>query len=218
MDEHDAILIMIISGYSTGLPLLIALLRYRRLNGLQKYLFALVVFILVIEILANFIGRWYLHMNNLPLLHLFSVGQFTFLWLIFRRRIVPLIPKQTFQALLIVFYIFAVVSAVWIDGVFNFNAYARSFGAILLIFFCLTYYYQRLKMLDMEHLEQDPLFWISTGSLIYFSGSVILFVVSNYILQNEVMSIRLWGIHAVLNIFNIIFYAIALWVTPKRLA
>lgn len=215
MDENIARFFISTSTYSVALPLIIGLLRFKRLQIIQRYILALVIFSILVELAAVFIGR-FLHLRNLPLLHIFSAVQFTLLWLIFAKRLIPPFSKKSFLGILAAFWVFAIVCAIWIDGLYNFNAHARSFGAILIIFFCLCYFYQRLRKLDLENLEADPLFWIATGSLIYFSGSLILFIISNYILINEAMSISTWGVHGIFNIFNNLFFMIALWVQPTK--
>jgi hypothetical protein len=215
MEESLARFFISTSGYSVALPLVIGLLRIKRLQIIQRYVLALVVFSILVELAAVVLGRL-LHLRNLPLLHVFSVVQFTLLWLIFAQRLIPPFSKRFFWGILVAFWAFAIVCAVWIDGIYNFNAHARSFGAILIIIFCLSYFYQRLRMLDLENLEADPLFWVATGSLIYFSGSLILFIISNYILPDEAMSISIWGVHGIFNIFNNLFFMIALWVQPMK--
>lgn len=213
MEENVAKAIGMISAFSAGLPLLVGLLGWQKLKQIQRYILALIVFSIFIELLSLWIGR-YLHLSNLFLLHLFSVGQLVLLWLIFRQRLIPPFSRRFFLGTLLVFLLFAVASAIWIDGLFNFNSHARSFEAVIIIFFCLSYFYQRLKQLDLENLESDPLFWVSTGSLVYFSGSLIMFIISNYVASNQEMSFSMWAIHAILNTFNNIFFMIALWVRP----
>lgn len=216
MEEYLANILMRCSAYSAGLPLLIGLLNIRRLKIVQNYVFVLVVFSILVELLALWIGRG-LHKNNLPLLHIYTAVQFTILWFIFYRRLLGLFSKKLMYGALALFWLFAIICAIWIDGIFNFNAHARSFGALLLIFFCLSYYYQRLRNLDLENLEQDPLFWVATASLIYFSGSLIMFIISNYVLVNEGITWAVWASHAILNTLNNLFYMIALWVRPTKL-
>ncbi|WP_367390417.1 hypothetical protein [Lewinella sp. LCG006] len=215
MEECLARFFISTSTYSVALPLVVGLLRLKRLQIIQRYVLALIVFSILVELAAVLLGRL-LHLRNLPLLHVFSVVQFTLLWLIFAQRLIPPFSKKLFGGILGIFWIFAIVCAIWIDGIFNFNAHARSFGAILIIVFCLSYFYQRLRKLDLENLETDPLFWVATGSLIYFSGSLILFIISNYILANESMSFSMWGVHGIFNTFNNLFFMIALWVQPTK--
>lgn len=213
MEENVSRLIAGLSAYSAGLPLLVGLLGWKRLHRLQRLILWLVIWSIIIEILAFWTGR-YLHLPNLFLVHIFTFGQFVLLWYIFKQRLLNPLREIHFTVTLIAFIIAALLSATYIDGLMNFNSHARSFEAILVIFFCLTYFYQRLQLLDMEDLESDPLFWLSTGSLVYFSGSLIMFIVSNYVATDQGMSLTMWAVHAILNTFNNVFLIIALWVKP----
>lgn len=215
MEESLARFFISTSTYSVALPLAIGLFRLKRLQIIQRYVFALVIVSILVELAAVLLGR-FLHLRNLPLVHVFSAVQFTLLWVIFAKRLIPPFSKKILLGILAIFWFFAIVCAIWIDGIYNFNAHARSFEAILVIIFCLTYFYQRLRMLDLENLEADPLFWVTTGSLIYFSGSLILFIISNYILPDEAMSFSMWGVHGIFNTFNNLFFMIALWVQPTK--
>ncbi|MEL6657242.1 MAG: hypothetical protein AAFP77_26810 [Bacteroidota bacterium] len=215
MDENVARLIAGLSAYSAGLPLVVGLLGWQRLNRLQKLILWLVIWSIIIEVLALWTGS-YLHLPNLFLVHIFTAGQFLLLWTIFRQRLLVPLREIHFKVTLVAFAIAAILSATWIDGLTNFNSHARSFEAILVIFFCLTYFYQRLQLLDLEDLENDPLFWLSTGSLVYFSASLIMFIVSNYVAADQGMSLTMWAVHAILNTFNNVFLIIALWVKPTK--
>ncbi len=215
MDENVARLIAVLSAYSAGLPLVVGLLGWGRLTHIQKPIFWLVIWSIFIEMLAMLLGP-YLHHPNLFLVHIFTVGQFLLLWYIFKQRLLIPLREVHFTFTLVAFVIAAILSATWIDGWMNFNSHARSFESILVIFFCLTYYYQRLQRLDLEYLENDPLFWLSTGNMIYFSASLIMFIISNYIIVDESMSFSVWAVHAILNTFNYLFLTIALWVKPTN--
>lgn len=66
--------------------------------------------------------------------------------------------------------------------------------------------------LDLEDLEFDFLFWILIGSLVYFSGGLVMFIVSNYVVKNEGMFLMMWVVYVIFNIFNYLFLIIVLWV------
>ena len=60
------------------------------------------------------------------------------------------------------------------------------------------------------------MFWVSAGLLLYFSGSMLIFMSSNVILHLSVeMSRRLWAIHALLYTFLNAFYVVALSIAPQ---
>jgi hypothetical protein len=65
-------------------------------------------------------------------------------------------------------------------------------------------------------LEHEPMFWVSTGLLLYFSGNVLIFLSSNAVLHLSLeISRNVWAVHALLYTFLNIFYVVALCVTPR---
>ena len=81
----------------------------------------------------------------------------------------------------------------------------------------LLYFYTVIRELVIIQLEREPLFWISVGLLLYFSGNVFIFVSSNYVIQHsKALSLKLWDIHAVLYMVLYGLYAWALWITPSN--
>lgn len=206
---------MQVSAYTAAIPFVAGLLRWSKLRLEQRYIMYLVLFSITVELLALLLGR-YLHLPNLYLLHVFTIGQFVLLWLVFRLRLAPPLSQRHMYIILGLFLLAALASAFWLDGLLQFNAHARSISAVLVVLMCLIYYYQRLTKLDLENLETDPLFWIATGSLVYFSGSLVMFIVSNYVAADQGMSLTMWAVHAILNTFNYLFLTIALWVRPTN--
>ena len=60
------------------------------------------------------------------------------------------------------------------------------------------------------------MFLVSIGLLLYFSGSILIFLSSNAVLHLSVeLSRRVWAIHALLYTFLNCFYVVALSITPQ---
>lgn len=215
MNEGLAILIMDISAYSICLPAAIGLIRLRNLTWEQQIVLRLVGISIFFEFAALYIGAA-LDLKNLPLLHIFTVLQFYLLALIYRRNLPPVIPTRIINWLIIVFVVIAILSAIFLEGLLRFNTYPRALESIMLIFFSLTFFYKTLKELKIKKLEREPVFWINSGVLIYFSGSLLIFIVSNYFFTSDDILFVAWGIHAILNIVNNLLYGIALWVRPPH--
>jgi hypothetical protein len=94
----------------------------------------------------------------------------------------------------------------------TFNTYARSLEGILVIILCLSWCYQTLTEMKIRALQQDPVFWTNTGFLLYFSGNVLLFTFSNYILNiNHALNQYIWAFHALFSILLYFFITIGLW-------
>lgn len=214
MDESLARILMQVSVYSILLPLALAIARIRSNVREQRMLSILVFLSAFTEFAALVIGQG-LHLNNLPLLHIFTILEFGLLAGIFRDHLQPTVRPGQLYGLIAGFTIFAILNSIFNESILQFNAVARGVESILIILLVLLYFYVTLKTLKVSRLESSPLFWISSGLLIYFSAGLFVFIYSNYVLESQQASFTVWGIHTFMSIVRNLFFAVALWVKPK---
>lgn len=220
MNSSFSLALFAISKYSIFLSLLIVVLKWKKLVTVQHRIFALALLYLLTELMADrkiSAPIWKLlwgEENNLPILHFFTVIQFGLVVWIYQDFLLVYFNKIKIIAFITGFAIFGLVNAVWFDGFFYLNPHARALQSLLLLGVVFSYFAHLLKYMEVAKLEKEPLFWISAGMTIYFSGSFLIFLFSNYLLQTKEVLISIYGIHSILNIVANVFIAIALWVTP----
>lgn len=216
MDESLSLLLANSSAISVALPFLVGVLRYFRLNTLQQRLFYLVLLSVFFESLAAITANWKgFQPFNLPLLHTFTFIHFTLIVLVFQDHLKTFFQDRLPGVFIAVFGVFVVVNGIWLDGFFAFNPHARGLQSLLVLFIVLSFFYRTLKEMKVTSLETEPLFWASSGLLLYFSGGLFIFIVSNYISTSREVMLTSWGIHAILNIVLNLFLVLALWVRPR---
>lgn len=117
---------------------------------------------------------FYLKENNLPLLHLHTLGEFLLLSMFYRR----LLSNKKFITW-IIFIVGAgiILNSVFLQNIWSINSNARAVAQATIIFYSLLLFFDRLKAIDSKILYR-PLFLINTAILIYFSGSLIIFIFS----------------------------------------
>lgn len=208
-------ILRLISSFAVILPLLIALWKYRRLNKMQLKLVYLLLTILVVESISNVL--WYQKINNSPVYHFYTIIECILIVNIYKDELNKLFPKRFFYILAIAFTLFAIVNMCYFQSFWKFNSNATTLLGFLVIFLSLSYFYALLKEVKYSSLEQNPMFWLNAGFLIYFSSNLILFYINNSMFKsaNEV-SLLVWGLHAIVNIVLTIFYTISIWVNPKQ--
>ena len=94
------------------------------------------------------------------------------------------IPVKTFRKailFLILLYIFVYILAFLI---FHKSAPAiiRSTRDLLIVIFCISYFFYLLRDLPEDDLMQVPMFWINSAILVFFSGTFILSYFREYII------------------------------------
>ncbi len=85
----------------------------------------------------------------------------------------------------------------------------------------ILFFFKMIREMPTIHIQRFPMFWINAGFLIYFSGAVILYMISDYlvrVLNNDRTSY--WIFHNFLGVVKYILFAIGLWqvnLRPKSL-
>ncbi|WP_109298810.1 hypothetical protein [Aquimarina sp. AU474] len=208
--------IRLISLLIVGVPFIVALFRFKTLNKTQAILMVLLSIIIIVEIVSLLF--WYKKVNNLPIYHVYTVVEFVIISKIYAVELKSMFSKSFFIILILLFGGFAVCNTVFFQDIYTFNSNAITISGMIIIFFCLSYFYSLLKEVKYNALEINPMFWINSGFLIYFSSNLILFFINNYMFKDgaSASSYLVWGLHAIMNIVLNIFYTIALWVNPKK--
>ncbi|TSE06412.1 hypothetical protein [Aquimarina algiphila] len=215
MSEELFEIIRLISLLIVGLPFIVALFKFKILNKTQIVLFYLLLIIILVEIISLFF--WYKKINNLPIYHLYTIIEFAIISKIYAEELKSIFSKNFFLVLVLMFAVFSVLNTLFFQNIFTFNSNAITVSGLIVIFFALSYFYALLKEVKYRTLESNPMFWINSGFLIYFSSNLILFYMNNTLFKGVTeASLILWGLHAIVNIVLTIFYTIALWVNPKK--
>lgn len=203
-------LIIAIASWSIVLPIAITAVRYHRLN---KAMIAVVRFVFlgaIIELVSSYLSSR--HQNNLWLLHLYTPLEFACILWFFYHALNGALSKSIFWGAAAGFGLLSGLNSAFFQPIDTFNTYARSLEGILIIALCLFWCYRTLVEMKIQRLEKDPAFWAMTGFLLYFSGNVLLFAFSNYILYiNKSMNLYIWAFHALFSILLHLFITTGLW-------
>lgn len=178
------------------IPLLAGGIRYKLLPAPAKC----IVFYLLLGSIINLVAVKLAasHRNNLPLLHVYTVVEFVTLSLFYWN----VLPGRRIHRLLllccILFVIACIVNACIPQHILSFNSYTRSAGALIIIGYAL-YFFNVLVDRDYDHFfDRLPLFWMNAGILLYFSGSLLLFLFHVFLMGHELLDIWAWRLHGLL--------------------
>ena len=195
---------------------LIGLVRYRRLDLIQRYLLVLTLLALVVETIARTLHHY--KRPNLFLAPIDTVLEFTCLGLIYRQALRPSRLSRLLPWIITAFVLGSALTYSPKPDTVQFSP-VQHFIESVLVLACVGYYFHREinRPVITEPLELKPMFWISTGLLLYFLSSIFIFLSSNYVMNmSHELSARVWTVHAILYIFLNILYAIALWLPSHR--
>ncbi|CAH0995654.1 hypothetical protein EMA8858_01779 [Emticicia aquatica] len=201
--------------YILILPISIAIFRFRFLTKELKVIW----YFLLMSVFFEVLSRTLLYLkfqNTLSLLHLYTVLEFINFGLFYHIVLGNFFSKKLIPNTIICFTLFAIINAFFIQKLDNFNTYASGIESILIIGLSLMCFYKMLIELDTRNPTKQPVFWINSGLLFYFAGSLFIFILSNFIKSDNHLLSLAWGMHAFLMVILHIFISIGLWLSPRR--
>jgi len=167
------------------------------------------------QVISHFTKEF--HIMNLPVLHVYTVVEFSWITWFYYVAMPSYLPRKVAIGAIIVFAVAALLNTIYLQPVTQFNTYARTLASIIVITYALIYFYKIISEVQITNLEKDPIFWVNTGFLIYFSGSTLLFVFSNFILPFKTsLNIYVWALHAVFNILLYLIQSVGIWVAANN--
>lgn len=194
---------------------MIGLVRYKTLDSARRLIWWLMLCSLVSNIVQITLALQ--RVPNLFIAHFYVLIEFVLLTLIYLQALNKSLSAWWVRILLVGFVVFSLVNAFYIQGLSANNSYQRTLETVIVIAWILFYFYKTLQELKVQKIELEPMFWFSGGALIYFAGTLFIYIFSNYLLRySKSLAVAIWAAHA---FFLILFYistSIALWINPKK--
>ena len=167
------------------------------------------------EIAARILGSR--SINNLPLLHFYTMFELLILLLFFRKLFEQHRIRRLINVLMIAFPLLCVGNFLFIQSILQYNSYPRPIAAVIIIGFCMMYFYKRLDINLHTGWTRQPINWMVSGLLVYFSSSLLHFAFLNLLYQKADRSVYfLFGnIHATLVMVMYLLFAVGFLITGK---
>jgi hypothetical protein len=152
--------------------------------------------------------------------NIFLIVEIVFYTFIFRMHF----KKRAFKRIAIVFapafIIFCLLNMSVIQGFNNtLNSYSSLIGSFFIVLFCCFFFYESIlpDQIDQQ-LSKQPFFWISSGLLIFYLGSVIVSALFDYLRSNDLANQGRKIYKIILHSVNVILYSsccIAFYLCPN---
>ena len=193
---------------SVIVPIVFAIAKYRHINKPLTTIFWYLLFAGVVNACAAFMA--FRRINNLPLLHVYTIVEFVFLGLFFYQFIKRPVVRKLILAGILLFPVYGFINFTFVQNLHVFNSYTRPVEAVLLITCSVVYFYNRTLDNQDHAWHTQPETWIVTGILIYFSSSLVQFSFSNVVssLAGRETKLFIWAIHATLVLIMYLSFAV----------
>lgn len=197
---------------SVLIPLSVAMIKWKKMWNEWKLICLILVLSLVADLLSLALIQY--RINTYLIVNIYLISQFSLLVLTFRKQFRN---QRVVDVILILFVFFYLVNVTFFQGPKVFNSVSNVVACLILIAFCLFYFYRLLNDLPIVHIQQLPMLWIAFAVLTYYGGNFFLFLVKNYLTYGEAGSHKvMWILHNLLNIIKNILFAVALWQSYRK--
>ncbi len=184
-------------------------LYYKKRNKLLLYFIPFLFLTVCIEIIG---GGWtsykWFAQYRFAIYNVFTTFEFVFYSTLFYIHLKKSILKKLVLYFIPLFILAVLFNLLFVQG-FNktFHTYTFLLGSFFLVVFSCCFFYESVlpDKID-DQLSKQPFFWISSGLLIYYLGSVIINALFDYLTTNDlrIEGMRIYGI--INNSLNVILY------------
>jgi hypothetical protein len=188
------------------MPLVSGLLQ---LKHLDKYL-RLIIWLAAASLVSDGVSFILINqgVNTWPIVNVFLIVQFSAMFTLLSHERKSVVLNIVFFACLA----FALFDYAFLQTPRTFNSFTSYVAGMVIIVSALTYLYHLLIAMPVEKVQTLPLFWITFGALIYYGGTLFLFLFNNYLIAHlPERHQTIWILHNVLNITKNAFLFTAIW-------
>jgi hypothetical protein len=181
----------------------------KKRNLLIQYFIPFLLTTVIVEFLGSL---WNMHKIVFPknaMYNVFTAFEFVFYAFLFSRHFKSRSLKTMTLWFIPFFLVAAALNIVLIQG-FNktFNTNILLLGSFFIVIFCCCFFYESVlpDQIDQQ-LSKQPFFWVCSGLLIYYLGSVIINALFTYLTSNDLLmeGIRIYNI--INNSLNVVLYS-----------
>lgn len=194
----------------------------KKRNKIILYFIPFLFSTVLVEILG---GGWtsyeWFSKNRFAIYNIFTTIEFLFYSTLFYLELKKSILKRIAFFFIPLFALIVFINLAFVQGLNRtFHTYTFLLGSFFIVIFCCCYFYESVlpDKID-DQLSKQPFFWITSGLLIYYLGSVIINALFDYLTTNDlrIEGMRIYGI--INNSLNVILYSsfcIAFYLCPDN--
>jgi hypothetical protein len=195
---------------------IVGVMRFKRLPSGLRYLVALLGLEVATELAVA--ALHYKHQPNLFILPIFSAGEFWLLALVYDRALQSPPFSRLRPWLAGGFVAYCLFDSLVSLELARFKPALQLVESVLVLGLVGLFFRKLLHELRITRLDQEPVFWVSTGLIIKHLGGIQIFLFSNFLLSHysKELNLDIWAIHGLLLIVLYSCYLVALWIRPQN--
>lgn len=189
-----------IAIYSVLAPVLAAVFRMSQISRRQVVLIIFCLFALGLQYLNQIAAEQF--GSNLPNYHFYILIEFlVFAWA-FQQEWKDELAGRFTKWSMVGFVLLAALSAIWYPGIMHLPSLTQTVSHVISIGLAANFLLRALREMKIARIERVYLFWLSTGILIYFTGTLLQSIFSEFLIKSEKIYLAVWASR---DIFTILF-------------
>jgi hypothetical protein len=164
---------------------------------------------LVLTIIVELSGLWMNQhgIKNYLLFNVFTTVEFVFYSFLFFKHYRKNENKLLSLLFMPLYTLAVIINLIYFQGIERFHTYTFLLGSFFIVVFCCLFFYESVLPEYIEStLTKEPFFWVCTGLLLFYLGSVIINALFEY-LRTFDMQFEGKKIYSTINqILNILLY------------
>ncbi len=175
-------------------------------DTLLKYFLPFLLITLTVELVGFWLTK--IGIKNYMLYNVFTTLEFIFYSFLFSKHLKTTLFKKLTIGFMPFYAIMVFLNLQFLQGYNNFHTYTFLLGSFFIVLFCCLFFYESVLPEHLDHpLAKQPFFWVCTGLLLFYMGSVIINALFEYLrsynLQQE--GKRIYGI--INQSLNVVLYS-----------
>lgn len=192
--------------YFIAISVLAGLLTYRKNSPVYlRILPPFLLLTLVIECYNSYLSS--LDRNNTSIYNFFSAFEFGFYLFLISLIIQSRKAKKLIWVSIGVYFAGALVNIIFIQGVDTFHTTSYAAGCLLVVAFCIYYFYELFRIPGRGKLIYNPAFWICTALLFFYICGFPLYGLVN-VWSKEILDLVYSSFELITWMLNIFLYSL----------
>lgn len=198
------------------LPIFLGLVKYAKLHQSARIVLLYVIVSAVFNGFSIIISK-YGHMNNMPVVHVYTVVEVLIIITYYKALLEPRKKNNLYLFIAIAFTVLSIINVLFFQSIYLYNSYTRSLEAIICLLFAINYFAKTAAAISPHKVLKEADFYFNAGFFLYFSGALMLFVFSNFVILNLKSQdyLIIWAIHAGLVLLMNLLFSIGFLLCKK---
>lgn len=148
--------------------------------------------------------------NNMPMLHLYTLFEFIFISLFYKKIIFDHLKiKKYFMPFLAFMVMIIICNSLFVESIMVHNVKAKGLTQVTIISYAIFYFFNRIS----NEIRKGDFYLnrINAAILMYYSGSLFIFIFANFLLEDLLIRSYFWRFNALLYLIFQILILIATW-------